>query len=293
MEQLKIAFLSDIHLTESPFRIAFFRQALKNIRKPKNGYGVFVSVGDTTDHGFKEHWLAAQQCMEDLRPAPDCVLALGNHDTWNRHADGESEYEASLPFYRDLRRRICGCTEEAPYYSTVLHGVPFIMLSTEDSRVDGYVTADQIAWLRAELDKAAALHTFIFVISHWGLKGTHGLPATFGDKKYNEYTGSIGERSDEIAALFKQYPNTVYVSGHSHMGWIAADQNRGYASLERDGGLTLINLPCYMFANHDGVRNEPGLGLEVTVEGDRLTVCPKNYAMNFLLKRYKTVIERV
>ena len=131
-----------------------------------------------------------------------------------------------------------------------------------------------------ELEQAAELHTFLFVISHWALQGTHGLPKTFGDKTYHEYTGSIGEQSGRIKEILLRYKNVIYVSGHSHMGWMPPDTGCGYASFETLGDNALVNLPCFIFFNHDGRNNMLGVGLDVSVNGDTLTLCPKNYAAN-------------
>ncbi len=291
MPECRIAFLSDIHLRDTKPRLLLYARGLENIKNSRPPYDLFVSVGDLTDHGYKEHWLAAQKCTEKRLPAQACIFALGNHDTWNRHSEAVNEYDASLPYYIDFRRKFCNVSGEKPYFSRAVNGVPFIMLSTEQSHVDGFVTNEQIQWLEEELKKAAALHTFIFVISHWALKGTHGLPKTFGDKKYNEFTGSIGEQSDRIRELLLQYKNVIYISGHSHMGWMPPEAGRGYASFERLGDNALVNLPCYIFLNHDGLHNEPGIGLEAVLRGETLVLCPKNYALNRRYKKYEITLK--
>ncbi len=292
MEPLRIAFLSDIHLTQSRMRTLFFSLALRNIGTNKPGYGLFVSAGDTTDHGYKEHWIAARQCMEKYPPAPECIIAMGNHDTWNKSPKGVSRYDTSLPLYTDFRRRFCSIDDTRPYFTKTVGGVPFIMLSTEGDGVDGIVSDEQVEWFSHELGKAAEKNTFIFVISHWALKGTHGLPKTFGDKRYNEFTGSIGTQSDRIANIIAGYKNVIYISGHSHMGWTPSENGLGYASFEWEGENIRINLPCYIFFSHGGVRIEPGLGLEALVTDNDVTFKLKNYAFNYIINKYTVHIKK-
>ena len=48
------------------------------------------------------------------------------------------------------------------------------------------------------MKKASKKDLPIFVISHWPLNQTHGLPLSFGDEDYDEMTGGMGEKSADI-----------------------------------------------------------------------------------------------
>ena len=292
MEPLRFAVLSDIHMTGSPFRRLYFKSALKQIQKTSPSYRLFVSLGDTTDHGYPQHWDAAAECLENARPAPECIAALGNHDTWNKDPRYDSEYEASLPLYLQFRSRICGVDDAKPYHYQVIGETPFIVLGAESDSVGGVMTDEQFCWLAVRLEEASKLQTFIFVVSHFAFKNTHGLPVTFGEKVLNENKSTWGDRDGELRALIGKYKNVIYLTGHSHMGWTPSGTKRGYASVETHDGVTCVNAPCFMFLNHDGAVNRPGLGVEFIMDGDTVTLCPVDYALGRKLKKYRIVITK-
>ena len=290
--KLSIDILADIHLDPRPMRLAALKRALVNIKNTPGGCDLFISAGDTTDGGEKRQWFAFQELYEKIAPAKRTILALGNHDTWTSpygaHRN-DGEFDRALPLYTDCRRKVCGFRSDAAWYAETVNGVPFIMPGTSASDVGAQVDAEQVAWFREALREAAEYKTFIFVISHWALKNTHGLPYTFSrSHDANEYEGSLGDGGEEMLAEMKKYRNVVLISGHSHMGWTPPERlhDKGWSSVEGHDGVLCVNLPCFMFPNHDGDLNMRGLGMRIEMEGRRAELMLKNYLAPVPLGRY-------
>ncbi|MBQ6419994.1 MAG: metallophosphoesterase [Clostridia bacterium] len=276
---LRVAILSDIHLRDSFVRRRFLTRGLKNIKK--RDYDLFVTLGDTTDHGNKTAWFAAQRLLEAVRPAKRSLAVIGNHDTWNRDArkPGQSEIDASLPLFLDFLRKTSGIVSKTAWYKAEVKGVPFIVLGTVGDSVGGKLGDEQLVWLDEALKEAAKSEGFIFVLSHWPLKNTHGLPKTFGEKELNENKCSWGDESDKLNAILQKYDRVVLLSGHSHMGWVPHEKLRirGFSSVEVVGNILSVNLPCCSI-NHDGYLL-PGYGLDLTVTPDDAVFRLRNFIL--------------
>ena len=281
----KFVVLSDIHVwTKTNLRTFKLNMALKNIQKEKAD--AFVSTGDLTDHGEIDQWEAAAECLKQTPPAPQCVITLGNHDTWSTLPEDVTipDYEYSLNLYRKYRKLISGVDEEKAYFTQKIKGYTFISIGSEADNCDGDISEEQIEWLDRELEKASKDKKPIFVLSHFAMNKTHGLPATFGDKEYTDTTGGMGINSDKINDVFQKYDNIFLFSGHSHMGVAGKKtmKEKGYASIETHGTVTSVNLPCYMFMNHDGLPFS-GLGMRVRVYDNRLKLEFKSYCFDVKL----------
>ncbi len=291
--KLKFVVLSDIHIWgDTSDREKKLKSALKNIRKEKAD--AFVSTGDITAHGETDQWELAVKCLKDIPPAPECVLTLGNHDLWATLPEDVTvpDYEYALGLYRKYRKAVSGVDEETPYFTQKINGYTFISIGSEADNCDGDIFDSQIEWLDRELEKASKDGKPVFVLSHFAMNKTHGLPKTFGDKNYTETTGGMGVNSDRINSVFQKYKNVFFFSGHSHMGVAGKEtmRKKGYSSIETHGNVTSVNLPCYMFKNHDGLPF-PGIGMRVTVYDNRLKLEFKSYRYNLKFnKKYdKTV----
>ena len=59
-------------------------------------------------------------------------------------------------------------------------------------------------WLAVEMEKASKDNLPIFVISHWPINQTHGLPETWGDEDMEPDDGGIGDQSAAVEEILKK-----------------------------------------------------------------------------------------
>ncbi len=128
------------------------------------------------------------------------LLGLGNHD-------------ARAPF----RQVILGeMASDQPYYhSTVINGLNVIMLDSHlPGQVNGYLDAQQLAWLDAELAKPM-VHGHLIALHHPPVPVTVRLLDTIGLNN-----------SQELAAVVSRHPQVLGVlSGHIHYSHVAQFAN--------------------------------------------------------------------
>ena len=67
--------------------------------------------------------------------------------------------------------------------------------------------------LEETLGEASQGNKPVFVISHWPMNGTHGLPETWGDKEPRPEDSGFGEQSARVGAILKKR-NVFLLSGH-------------------------------------------------------------------------------
>lgn len=253
-------------------------------------YDAFVMVGDNTDDGYDRQWSKLENVMAQYDLADEILIAAGNHDTWTEGEDGRT----TKGLFMQYNRRIANRTVGNVYYSTEINGYPFIVLCSEDDGVNGYFSDTQIKWLKSELKKAAKKDLPIFVICHWPINQTHGLPVSWGEDDYDDMTGGMGEQSDIIEKLLKKYDNVFLISGHIHAGFSNAktESKYGYQSVESDGSFHSINLPR---TNAIQIVGNPmiGYGYVVEVYEDRVEFRARNYMLGTWDPNYNYTIELV
>ncbi len=290
--RLNMAVLSDIHLRGDKDRIRKLHNGLIDLEKAKTQNDVMVSVGDLTDHGEPEHWELAEEIFAEHKPAKELFLVLGNHDTWTREESEQNSEELFISY----NKKISGRETDKMYFSTEINGYTLIALASEGDDCNADISDEQIKWLDETMEKAAESGKPIFVFCHQSLNVTHGLPYTWC-RKWNDGDvlkpdeGGIGKSSDEILAILKKYKNVFYMSGHIHLGisGIRSFAKKGYASVENDGSLHKINLPCFMFLNHHGQFNSSGLGFQFEIYDDKVLMRPRSYASRIWYSKFDRV----
>ncbi len=272
--------LSDIHMRgNEKYRARRLRKALLSIASNKY-LDAFVSAGDITDHGEEAHWQLLEEIFAE-RHMPASVLALGNHDMWTTTPNGEDDFDAAFALFQRYGTRISAVSYQKPYFRQDVRGYTFLCMASEGTGVGACISPEQIAWLSDQLDSVPADKP-VFVISHYALNKTHGLPKTFGDKEYDDMTGGFGPQSDEINAVLQKHPNVVLFSGHSHMGLA---KKKTYGTFEKVGNIHSVNLPCFMFPNHDGIFHW-GVGMVVEVYPDEVVIRTRNFLYGFWYKKF-------
>ncbi len=281
--RLKVTLAADTHIDHlhphPEFPMNRLTDALRNAKRLDSD--AFLVIGDVTSHGNRTNWDLARKCFARVGGfAGRNILAIGNHDGWGEDGEG---YGACFREYVAACRDITGDAPEKPYFSVCINGYSLICLGNESDRgCDAYISEEQLAWLRAELETATADGMPAFVFCHQSLNGRHGLPRTWEeeeDPNASPEDGGIGAQSAAVDAILKAYRNVFYFSGHSHMGLCgeATKQEKGYASFEEEDGLHLINLPSLACGNHGGENNAFGVGMVLLVYDDCVVVRPRDF----------------
>ncbi|MCR5040695.1 MAG: metallophosphoesterase [Clostridia bacterium] len=261
----------------------FLTQSLKDSAKAAVPVDAYITVGDTTSRGSIENWELVRKCFRGVRPAENIFLTVGNHDLWH-----DGGFDAALNNYLLYSNKICGTNHDKTWFSHTVNGYKLIFLgNTEDAGCEAHLGEAQLAWLDAELTETGGKPAFVFC--HQSLNGRHGLPVTWDRSGTctDPMEGGVGTESDELAEILKKYPKVFYFSGHSHMGLggekrMAED---GYSSFEKEGSLTLINLPSLACGNHHGDDRSMGIGLVLEVYDDRVLIRPRNFATHTMNSR--------
>lgn len=276
-ENCKLYFssISDIHMTDEKLRSYMLELGLYDMENSAYPLDAIVAAGDLTDHGYDEQWANLEKTFAKYTPAKNIILAQGNHDTWTE----DEGYDKAKDLFIEYNSKIAGREIEHEYYSTKINGYTFIVLASEEDSTAAYMSDDQLKWLAAEMEKAAQDDLPIFVVCHWPINESHGLPETWGDDEPEPDDGGIGDQSDEVEAILKKYDNVFMITGHVHSGFTNESQvdTYGYASVESDGSFHSINLPSYMYMTIRG-RISNGTGFNFEVYEDRVDIRARSYS---------------
>lgn len=272
--KLNFAVISDVHMTYEQARADMLRFGLQDMQGFESPLDLLILSGDITDHGEPEEWENVRKAFADYTPAENIILAQGNHDTWT----GDDDYELSKELFYEYNKKIAGREIDKVYYSTKVNGYTFIVLGSESDHTYATFSEEQVAWLEAEMQKASKDGLPIFVISHWPINETHGLPETWGDDEPMPDDGGIGDMSARVEEILKSYDNVFMITGHIHNGFVNDSQTDtyGYASVESDGSFHSINLSPYMYLTIRG-RIANGTGFTIEVYEDTVEIRARSF----------------
>lgn len=273
--KLFFASISDIHMTDEALRSMMLEFGLHDMENFDHTLDAVVCSGDLTDHGEKEEWENLYETFKKYNPAKNIILAQGNHDTWTE----DDKYDLSKKYFIEYNEKIADRKIEHEYYSTQINGYTFIVLGSETDRTSAYISDEQLIWLENEMKKASKDGLPIFVISHWPINQTHGLPETWGDDEPEPDDGGLGDQSAYVEKILKKYKNVFMISGHLHNG-VTNDGQLDiykYLTVESDGSFHSINLPPYMYATIRG-RISNGTGLNFEVYDNRVDIRTRSYS---------------
>lgn len=264
--QLNFAVISDIHMTDEFARRQVLKCGLWDMANAYDELDALILAGDLTDNGRVEQYENLKEAFAPYSPAKEIVMAVGNHDTWT---DDDDAYEPAKENFIKYSKEITGRELSECYFTTEINGYTFIVMASEDTHTSAYISDTQLQWLREEMDKASEKDLPIFVVSHWPVAESHGLPETWGDDEPELLDGSFGDQNYEVEAILKDYENVFFITGHLHNGFANDSQTGvyGYASVESEGSFHSINLPSFMYMGIRGrVMNGCGYSIEVYEE---------------------------
>jgi Icc protein len=202
-DQMTFVHISDTHITPVG-EIAYdtdtasnLRAVARRIREMALEPAAFIFSGDLSNHGEPDSYRQLAQIVEEeFTPmgAP-VLLGLGNHDS-------------RLPF----RQIVLGQTDASDesiqhYYTEIVGDVRIIMLdSLEPGKVHGFLGAEQLAWLDAQLTEGAPGGCLV-VLHHPSLP--RGVP------RPDDYL--LRDRA-EFGEVLARHTNVLAVlCGHAHV----------------------------------------------------------------------------
>lgn len=295
--RLSFAAVSDVHFDAYDENALFAfgseitaRAILPFFEKMDERLDAVVFAGDITEHGYESQWVKTQEVLTSYDLADNIIIAAGNHDTWTRDKGDKTFRE----LFTEYASEIMGEEAQDIYFTREINGYTFIILCSEGDSTSGDFSDTQINWLRAELAKAAEKDLPIFVICHWPINETHGLPEIWGSEDYDENTGGIGPQSADIEKALKEYDNVFLISGHIHAGLSNAEEasENGYQSLESDGSFHSLNLPRLNAFNSVG-NFMIGTGYNIEVYDNEVVFRARNYLTGNWLPEYDYTIPLV
>ena len=288
--KLSFAAFSDVHMTKEQARVDMLKFGLQDMQEFSAPLDLIIGAGDLTDHGEPEEWANLEKAFADYTPAKNIILAQGNHDTWT----GDDDYALSRELFIEYNEKIAGRDIDEVYYSTKVNGYTFIVLGSEIDRTAAYMSDTQLEWLAQEMETASKDGLPIFVISHWPINQSHGLPETWGEDDMEPDDGGIGDQSARVEEILKAYENVIMISGHIHSGFSSESQEElnGYISVESDGSYHSVNLPSYMYMTMRG-RIANGTGFVFEVYEDKVELRARSYSAGVWYSDYDLTIDLV
>lgn len=288
--KLNFAAISDIHMTEETARRDMLRFGLEDMQSFSDELDALLLAGDLTDHGEESEWEMLKEAFSGYTPAKKLIIAQGNHDTWTE----DDKYDLARTYFIKYNKEISGREIENEYYSTEINGYTFIVLASETDRTSAYISDAQLSWLSAEMAKAAEKDLPIFVVCHWPINQTHGLPETWGEDDMEPDDGGIGDQSAKVEEILKSYENVFMITGHIHSGFSNDSQKKtnGYVSVESDDSFHSVNLPSYMYLTIRG-RIANGTGFTFEVYENEVILRARSFSAGVWYTDYNWTIELV
>ena len=194
--------MSDTHIGASALASstpeARLQKAYQKFASIHSSMDAIITVGDFTEGGTLAQFNAYKAIMDEHSKAKNNLLLLGNHD--NMNVNGQSAIDRFVDVF--------GCQ---PTKETVINGYHFITVSTGDSVYNTTSYHLHKTWLEERLAAANAKnpHKPIFVFIHHTMAGT--------DLIGSHQAEAVG--AGDLYDVFKQYPQVVTFSGHSHVSF--------------------------------------------------------------------------
>lgn len=255
--------LSDTHITADSNHLhsQHLRMALEDIRNTDpDSVGIF-HVGDVTDNGEAAQYMEYSRVVNSVKDIPYIYCVPGNHDLRNQTYD------------MALERFLENTNAPSGYYSKKVGDATYIFLTSQDldnwalDRSSAHLRNDQLAFLKAELAKAADGMKPIFVFLHQPL--------------YNTVSGSLPgqnwhgvDRDAELREILRQYPQVVFFTGHTH--WELDAKSAMYAGKGVDATMFNDAAVGYLWTDDD-TEKEGAQGFYVEVYADRLLVRGRDF----------------
>lgn len=204
-DTLKVGIISDLQLAPKGGSDTYdnsYRRALEFLKV--QDVDMMINAGDYTDTATQEAVDNYAGILNEVYPQserPISLSILGNHDYWLPYFVDCWE----IPIKSKLQKRYLEAVgEQSPWTHKVVGGYHFIGFSPCNGGMDSSAYADKIDWAREQIELAVREDPDkpIFVVTH----------APPNDTVYMSDEEDYGVLSE----LFRQYPQLVSISGHTH-----------------------------------------------------------------------------
>lgn len=250
----------------------------------------FLIVGDIAENGMQEEFDRVFSHINAFN-TDNFIMVTGNHDIRLR------EYEQCKTRFLEFMNSLNGEENQQNdiYFKYMVKGYTFLVMGSEEARFeDAFISDAQLQWLNIELKEATKTGKPVFVLCHYPLAESHGLPNTWGsansDDVYGnlptyvqpedpDYTGSVGDQSKEIYDIISAYENVFFITGHLHTGF----GKNTYQTINEENNVIGVNVPSVGIDNKDGVYNNPGTGLLVEVTDSQVIFYARDFANGYFL----------
>ena len=201
--------LTDLHLLgtddaqlNGQYPTQKLRTIIERIRAMEIRPAFLLITGDLVNDGQPAEYETLNRCLPELQSFDvPIILGMGNHD--------------ARVFFRQIVLGEANAEDPQPYYhSTLIDGVNIIMLDSQiPNKVPGFLGAEQLAWLAAELAKPVAVGHLI-ALHHPPVSSTVRLLDTM-----------MLTNPQDLAAVVAGYDNVLGIlSGHIHYNHVARFQ---------------------------------------------------------------------
>lgn len=245
----------------------------------------FLIVGDIAENGMQQEYDRITSHIADFN-VKNFIMCTGNHDI--RLRDFEQSKERFLGFMNNLNAE--ENAKDNVYFKYEVNGYTFLSIASDKMEFEeAHISREQLQWLNIELKEATKEGKPVFVLCHQSLAESHGLPNTWGSansgagdetlptyerKDDYDFTGSIGEHSNDIYDIISKYENVFFLTGHLHTGF----GKYTYQTINEENNVQGINVPSVGIDNKDGVYNNPGTGLFVEVTDSEVIFYARDFA---------------
>ncbi len=268
----------------NPSREANLIEASKDLMNSQITLDAFIIAGDIAENGLQSEFDRVAEDIRDI-PANNFIMVAGNHDI--RLREYEECKKTITNFMNQFNDEENHQTEL--HYEYEVNGYKFLVMGSDEANFeDAYISDDQLQWLNLSLKEATANGDPVFVVCHYPLAEGHGLPNTWGsadnaptenlpeyERRDNyDFTGSIGEQSNEIYDILTSYKNVFFITGHLHTGF----GYYTYETISSENNVQGINVPSVGIDNKDGTYNNPGTGVYVEVTDDQVIFYARDFA---------------
>lgn len=266
----------------NPEREANYTAAVDDLGLALSKIDALTIVGDIAENGFESEYNSVADDLIDLGDKiQNYVMVTGNHDI--RLREYEQSTERFYNFANSLNSEENAMTNI--YYTYEVNGYTFIVMGSDEMRFeDAYISDAQLTWLDETLASVTADGKPAFVLCHYPLKDTHGLPNTWGTSLWE--SGSIGEQTEQVFEILNRYNNVFFITGHLHT-------SIGQYTYEELGNVHGINVPSIGIDSKDGDYNIAGCGVIFEVYEDKVVARARDFVNGVYFPDYQITYELV
>ncbi len=269
----------------NPERESNLISASQDLMNSQDVLDAFIIAGDIAENGCAEEFARVYDNINGFNTR-NFIMCAGNHDI--RLREYEQSKERFLGFMNDLNKG--ENPQDNLYYKYMIDGYTFLVMGSDKGNFeDAYISDAQLQWLNIELKEATKTGRPVFVICHYPLAESHGLPNTWGsansDDVYGslptyvaptdpDLTGSIGDQTNEVYEILNDYKNVFFITGHLHTGF----GKNTYQTIDEANNVQGVNVPSVGIDNKDGSYNNPGTALFVEVTPTQVIFYARDFA---------------